>query len=117
MHIHVTLSQLWRRSGTLAWVVPATTSPKSNPKVGFTHKNRPAQPFPPRRHDKILIIVTPCDCRPPQQDPPPLRKTPPDTPCMFDRVGGVYCASAFARAPTQKIEDFLHRRARANTQP
>ena len=26
--IHVALSQLWRRSGTLAWVVPATTSPK-----------------------------------------------------------------------------------------
>ena len=45
--IHVALSQLWRRSGTLAWVVPATTSPKSTPKVGFTHKNRPAQPFPP----------------------------------------------------------------------
>ncbi len=39
--------QLWRRSGTLAWVVPATTLPKSTPKVSFTHKNRPAQPFPP----------------------------------------------------------------------
>ena len=64
-NIHVALSQLWRRCGMLAWVVPATTSPKSTPKVGFTHKNRPAQPF----------------------------------------------------SPPNKIEDFLHRRACANTQP
>jgi hypothetical protein len=48
--IHDALSQLWRRSGT--WVVPATTLPKSTPKVGFTHKNRPAQPFPPPKKNR-----------------------------------------------------------------
>ena len=93
----------------LAWVARATTWPKMAPKVGFTSKTRPAQPFPPRRDDAIDTlcplhkVISHC---PPQQDSPPLCETHPDTPCMYKWVGGVYhCASASARS-NQKVYYF-----------
>jgi hypothetical protein len=44
-------------------------------------------------------------------------RPPPDTPCAYDRVGGVYFALPPSRALTKKIDNFSHRRAHADTKP
>ena len=100
----------------LAWVARATTWPKMAPKVGFTSKTRPAQPFPPRRDDAIDTLCPlhkVISRRPPQQDSPPLRKTPPDTPCTYNCIGGVYHrASASARSDQKSLLFFASSCAR-----
>ena len=37
--------------------------------------------------DTFILLGKEYCCRPPQQDSPPLRKTPPDTPCTYDCDG------------------------------
>ena len=48
---------------------------------------------------------------------PPVTVVVPDTPCAYDRVGGVYFALPPSRALTEKIDNFVHRCAHADTEP
>jgi hypothetical protein len=74
-------------------------------KYGKLHHSDTSRPLPKEQR-----------CHPRQQDSPPLPTTPPNTPCACVRRRGVYHACASARSH-KKIYYFLHRCARANTQP
>ena len=112
------MSRFWRRSGTGVSLARATTSRKPG-----AWRSRGVKNLPPPL--KVWVQFPSSTSCPPQGTTlspaptrlPPLPKTPPDTPCTYDRVGGVCIALPRPRAPTKKIYYFSHRRARANTQP
>ncbi len=93
--------------------------------IGFIPQveNRPPSHQKTCNDNDISITLTRCvlqkarRCPQHQQDTPPLPTTPPDMPCAYDCVGRVYFALPPSRALTEKIDNFSHRCAHADTEP